>query len=966
MKAATNEFYADSKLCKRRGDDEAGGRRARNNRAKFHLILSSLAQPSCFGGTAGPLQLCHWPDLSASPRSLDLRGLQMPPPPLRLGTRRSSGIVFSRLASRYLFRAPSLRTNMTSGPTSADEDEDEAIYNLADECESLFQQVLLQQQSLRAASLRIFEEYHQRFMSWTAYLGVLAKRSVCLDRRLRHHPDLRDLVLRLLDILKENLLQICDFKDPRHQKSLSRPSPSKNGPEYDLPAVTTDVMEGINGAIDRLNRLGIAIRQSSTRSLMAGRYSDVSDVDSFKELAGTFLRSLYPDANYELLDLLSRSMAERFDKVSSRQGRQAVLQERRQKVTSPLQPIIEEEEANERLVAKARMPSELRRRLLAGKLPRSMPVQREQNSLPSEVSSIDRQVFQQKMKSGSSNASSRHKETLSIQISQVGYPKAPQANNDSGYLTCEWCFETRERRYFEGEKWRKHVDEDLRPYVCISERCSDPICSFSSFTKWQAHMHLEHGLSWHQHVYPAPSWVCAVCHDVLGGFHAPEELYKHLKEEHPFTEAQLEAIVRQSRVHVRRRPELCPLCCLPVEDDPVSSSKSAAAQQRKVMNPGKHQQEPTPLESSPKRARTSVENGKLALSALDNTTQNDTDEQAESEGIKEPALTRTEMMARHVVAHLQGLMSLTIRLMSIRDHDANSVSIGSSSAYGTDVSTRDIFSQDGSEPGSRTRVSLSDQGSSDDESDGPGDPAVEIPDTEVDIDWGSVTLAGESDEVPQLLEEDIDAELSNESNHLRALLLYTAAEGSAFAVRELLEQCKVDINSTDINGQTPLSHAAQSGRLEIVRYITESRDDVEIDSKDIYGQTPLSHAAQRGCEAVVRYILRTRTDVEIDSKDIYGQTPLSHAAQSGCQEVVRRLVFWEADINSRDIDGQTPLSHAAETGCEEVVRFLLERGDVDIISSDNFGWTALMRAAEHGHDKIVRLLESKAREGHAG
>jgi hypothetical protein len=83
------------------------------------------------------------------------------------------------------------------------EDEDD-IYNLAGECEELFQQEQVELEFRGVETLQLFDEYQQRF---TAYLGVFAKRSVCLDRRLRQHPDLRDLVMRLLDILKTNLIQ---------------------------------------------------------------------------------------------------------------------------------------------------------------------------------------------------------------------------------------------------------------------------------------------------------------------------------------------------------------------------------------------------------------------------------------------------------------------------------------------------------------------------------------------------------------------------------------------------------------------------------------------------------------------------------------------------------------------------------------------------------------------------------------
>ena len=91
--------------------------------------------------------------------------------------------------------------------TASAADGDDTIYNLAGECEALFQKESFKLESRGAETLRLFNEYQQRFAAWTAYLGVFAERSICLDRKLRHHPDLRDLVMRLLDVLKTNLIE---------------------------------------------------------------------------------------------------------------------------------------------------------------------------------------------------------------------------------------------------------------------------------------------------------------------------------------------------------------------------------------------------------------------------------------------------------------------------------------------------------------------------------------------------------------------------------------------------------------------------------------------------------------------------------------------------------------------------------------------------------------------------------------
>ncbi|CAN9227358.1 unnamed protein product [Alternaria alternata] len=84
-------------------------------------------------------------------------------------------------------------------------DEDDTIYEMAESCENLLRSGRSALESYGSSISTLLEEYEQRFTAWADYLGVFAKRSISLDRRLQHHPDIQDLVVRLLDILKTNL-----------------------------------------------------------------------------------------------------------------------------------------------------------------------------------------------------------------------------------------------------------------------------------------------------------------------------------------------------------------------------------------------------------------------------------------------------------------------------------------------------------------------------------------------------------------------------------------------------------------------------------------------------------------------------------------------------------------------------------------------------------------------------------------
>lgn len=87
-----------------------------------------------------------------------------------------------------------------SGSTLADDDYGEdLLYSMACKCEELFDT------PISGAVADKWQELQQRFAIWTSYLGVFARKSQCLDTRLRNAPDIKDLVARLLDVLFRSL-----------------------------------------------------------------------------------------------------------------------------------------------------------------------------------------------------------------------------------------------------------------------------------------------------------------------------------------------------------------------------------------------------------------------------------------------------------------------------------------------------------------------------------------------------------------------------------------------------------------------------------------------------------------------------------------------------------------------------------------------------------------------------------------
>jgi ankyrin repeat protein len=72
-------------------------------------------------------------------------------------------------------------------------------------------------------------------------------------------------------------------------------------------------------------------------------------------------------------------------------------------------------------------------------------------------------------------------------------------------------------------------------------------------------------------------------------------------------------------------------------------------------------------------------------------------------------------------------------------------------------------------------------------------------------------------------------------------------------VQYLVEQCRVDMNTVNINGDTPLHIVCRYGKLPVVQYLETAGANIQ--ALNINGHTPLHAARESGKLAVVRYLV---------------------------------------------------------------------------------------------------------------
>ncbi|KAF2185905.1 ankyrin [Zopfia rhizophila CBS 207.26] len=107
-------------------------------------------------------------------------------------------------------------------------------------------------------------------------------------------------------------------------------------------------------------------------------------------------------------------------------------------------------------------------------------------------------------------------------------------------------------------------------------------------------------------------------------------------------------------------------------------------------------------------------------------------------------------------------------------------------------------------------------------------------------------------------------------------------------IHRLLKGKAMNTTVSSENGLQLLWWAVENGHEAVVKLLLAT-GKVDVNSKDDHGWTPLRRAAGNGHEAVVKLLLATGK-VDVDSKDDLGQTPLRNAAENGHEAVVKLLL----------------------------------------------------------------------------
>jgi len=181
-----------------------------------------------------------------------------------------------------------------------------------------------------------------------------------------------------------------------------------------------------------------------------------------------------------------------------------------------------------------------------------------------------------------------------------------------------------------------------------------------------------------------------------------------------------------------------------------------------------------------------------------------------------------------------------------------------------------------------------------------------------------------------------------------------AQQGHLDKIKTILANHPEYIEIQDQAGRRSLHFAANSGHIEIVKYLLSKGADIHAKTKA--NTTVLHYAALKGSLEIVKLLVEK--GVEIDIKNVQVTTPMYYAASGGHREVVQYLIDKGAKVDALDREEGTPLHFAAKNGHTKTIEVLIEMGaDVNIKNSS--GQTPYHAAITSGHNETAEILAIK-------
>ncbi|KAM0425639.1 hypothetical protein ACHAPT_009171 [Fusarium lateritium] len=451
-------------------------------------------------------------------------------------------------------------TASAQGVGIEDERASRDILDIAQICKDLFIAICTSSSDLVARA----DLQQQRFYVWASYLGVFAPFNASLDKRLQYSDEIRALVVKMLSVLQRNLEFLASTD---HDVSVDEKVTSPSG----LEGTPSEALEAIQASINRLKRLGATIRKYSVSCLdeRVNAFTQRHGDENYSQLAKQVVRFKYKTATPSLQEQLALSMSSRRQRLRYLHRHQSKLAhvditptertpETKVHSLPSLSPIGEDTEWKRSKHSQPPMRKALAlRRHLPGRSPmhggRSETNASKFVPTPSAIARLRRG-------DGASVVSSSKKSSTFMAEAPEKYPDPPKCLPDEPEPPCPYCCQPLGESERQGAKWVHHVNKDLCPFICLSDKCAQGPHNFPDLSTWAKHMRDAHTTKWPQLIHKPFIWACDVDHDVEE-FFEEGQFQQHLDSQHlDCTNEEKHAIAESCQIPRKRERNVCPIC----------------------------------------------------------------------------------------------------------------------------------------------------------------------------------------------------------------------------------------------------------------------------------------------------------------------------------------------------------------------------------------------------------------------
>jgi len=214
----------------------------------------------------------------------------------------------------------------------------------------------------------------------------------------------------------------------------------------------------IDATLTRLNRLGVTIRQSSRGRIdvKIQRFAASFDLGPFAAVSQVVVQQFYPNAHRSLQQHLAKTMVDRYASIMFTKYRKEKLQSRRPGTPGGFMPTIDEgREVDFGAHPPGLTESGVREDMLSGALGHAGLTGRSSATARSDLSTVNsKQLRQALLRTNNFQLpTERRHGTSSVQVGQGNYPRLP-LQEESNFITCEWCSKIIENQDMNDSDWR--------------------------------------------------------------------------------------------------------------------------------------------------------------------------------------------------------------------------------------------------------------------------------------------------------------------------------------------------------------------------------------------------------------------------------------------------------------------------------------------------------------------------------